>query len=244
MGLFDKFTKTTPAAPSAPAAAAAAPAPVAPSGSGSLLMTKKVVKGESALLTRKAGGGDQVTLITTWGNKDYDLYALVEYQDGHVEVVSCFGTVRRPNDYSPKTRDGNVVHVTGDQKASVGQRNLPQEVITIKVTPQMRCIVPVVYSAKNSGTGSFYRYRVSTYVIRGIHSEVPKDGSAETISVDAVNANRDDNVYTFVPAIIHVTPQGARIEAVELYSRRSSELRPTVKGGVVTMDNGEENSNK
>jgi tellurite resistance protein TerA len=64
------------------------------------------------------------------------------------------------------------------------------------------------------------------------------------VAVEAVNANRDDNVYTFVPAVIHIGREGARIEAVELYSRRGSELRPTVSGGVVTMDSGEENSNK
>ena len=238
MGLLDRFktTKTDDSNTPAPPVANTAPA-----ASGALL-TKKVTKGESALLVRKQASGDEFTLITTWGEKDYDLYALVEYTDGHVEVVSCFGTMRKPKVFSTKTSDGAVTHVSGD-KTAYGQ-DLPQEVITIKATPKMRCIVPVVYSAKNSGVGSFYRYKVATHVIRGNHAVVPQGNSAEMISVDAVNANRDDNVYTFVPAVIHISAEGARIEAVELYSRRGSELRPTVKNGKVSMDSGEENSSK
>ena len=239
MSFLDRF-KTAPQAPAAPTAVATPPAS-APAANG-LLLTKKVVKGQSELLVRKSSSGDEFTLITTWGEKDYDLYALVEYTDGHVETVSCFGTMRRPHDFSLKTSDNAVVHVSGD-KTAYGD-DLPQEVITIRATPKMRCIVPVVYSAKNSGTGSFHRYRVSTYVIRGTHREVPRNNSAEMVHVDAVDANRDDHVYTFVPAVIHISPEGARIEAVELYSRRNSELRPTVKNGKVSMDAGEENSGK
>jgi hypothetical protein len=206
------------------------------------LMTKKVVRGETTMMVRKSGSGDEFSLIATWGEKDYDLYALVEYVDGHVEVVSCFGTVHRPNEFSLKSSDGAVRHVTGDKTAYSG--GTPREVITIKANPRIKCIVPVVYSAKNSGTGSFHRYQVSTYVVRGIHDAVPKDGNTEMVAVEAVNANRDDSVYTFVPAVIHIGREGATIEAVELYSRRGSELRPTVSNGAVTMDSGEENSSK
>lgn len=241
MGFLDTFKKKNEATTTAPAPA---PTPTsAPSAAGGgLLTTKKITQGQSALLVRKQSSGDEFTLIATWGQKDYDLYALVEYLDGHVEVVSCFGTMRHPKRFSLKTEDGAVSHVSGD-KTAYGQ-DLPQEVITIKATPKMRCIVPVVYSAKNSGTGSFHRYGVSTYVIRGNHSVVPKDNSAEMVAVEAVNANRDEHVYTFVPAVIHITAEGARIEAVELYSARGSEFRPTVKNGKVSMDTGEENSGK
>jgi hypothetical protein len=238
MGLLDSLKKKNNVT-TAPAPTTSTP----PASGGGLLTTKKTItQGQSALLVRKQASGDEFTLIAAWGQKDYDLYALVEYVDGHVEVVSCFGTVKHPKRFSLKTEDGAVSHVSGD-KTAYGQ-DLPQEVIAIKVTPKMRTIVPVVYSAKNSGTGSFHRYGVSTYVIRGNHSVVPTNDSAEMIAVDAVNANRDDNVYTFVPAVIHISAEGARIEAVELYSRRGSELRPTVKNGKVSMDSGEENSDK
>lgn len=238
MDFFKTKNKTT-----APQLPTPAPAPqiAQPASSGGLL-AKKVTKGGTALLARKSGGGDEITLITTWGQKDYDLYALVEYVDGHVEVVSCFGTVKRPRDYSLQSSDGAVVHYSGD-KTAYGA-DTPQEVIHIKLNPRIKCVVPVVYSAKNSGTGSFHRYKVSTYVVRGKHTNVPRDGSAEMVQVEAVDANRDDNVYTFVPAIITSGPEGASIEAVELYSRRSSELRPTVSQGKVRMDAGEENSSK
>ena len=240
MGWFNSKKDQATATTVAPAATTVSAPPAA---GGGLLTTKKTItQGQSALLVRKQSSGDEFTLITTWGEKDYDLYALVEYIDGKVETVSCFGTMRYPNRFSLKTVDGAVTHVSGDQTAY--DQDLPQEVISIKVTPKMRTIVPVVYSAKNSGVGSFHRYKVSTYVIRGNHSVVPKGDSAEMIAVDAVNANRDDNVYTFVPAVIHITSEGARIEAVELYSRRGSELRPTVQNGRVSMDTGEENSGK
>lgn len=244
MGLFTRKSQSQADTPPAPTPIPT-PAASAPAATGGLLTTKKTVtKGQSALLVRKSSGGDDFTLITTWGEKDYDLYALVEYRDGHVEVVSCFGTIRQPRRFSLKTEDGAVVHVSGDQTAYGSGRTLPQEVITIHMTPKIKCVVPVVYSAKNSGTGSFRRYRVSTYVIRGGHQVVPTNPDTEMVAVDAVDANRDDHVYTFVPAVIHNGPEGARIEAVELYSGPNSELRPTVTNGVVSMDSGEENSSK
>lgn len=218
-----------------------APSQPAPAPAGGLQM-RKVTKGDQVLLTKKSAAGDDFTLITTWGDKDYDLYALVEYMDGHVETVSCFGTDAAPKSFTTRTNDGSVVHVSGDETAySV---DAPQEVISVHLNPQIRCVVPVVYSAQNSGQGSFYRYRVSTFVVRGKHQTVPHDGSAEMVSIEAVEANRDDQVYTFVPAVIHNGPNGATIEAVELYSRRNSENRPQVRDGVVTMDAGPRNAYK
>ncbi len=237
MGFMDKMKKTAPPA-SAPQASAPSASPQAPPGSG-MMTTKKVTQGETMLMKKSPGG--VYTLITTWGKKDYDLYALVEYTDGHVEVVSCFGTTQHPHDFSNRTNDGAVVHVSGDKVA--GGKDLPQEVIVARLKPNIKSIVPVVYSAKNSGTGSFYRYQVSTYVIPGEHQVVPTN-HPDMIAVEAVNANRDDNVYTFVPAVIHNGRDGAKLEGVELYSRRNSERRPTVRNGQVSMDTGEENSNK
>ncbi len=228
MGLFKKETPGT--------AAVAAP-PTAPAASASGVSLVK--KGQRVSLEKTPSG--VYTLITAWGEKDYDLYALVEYVDGHVEVVSCFGTVNSPLDFSTRTSDDAVIHVSGD-KTAYGD-DLPQEVMTVQLNPNIKCVVPVVYSAKNSGTGSFRRYKVSTYVIEGQHDVVPQDNT-KMVSVEAVDASKDDNVYTFVPAVIHNGPSGAELEAVELYSRRSSELRPTVTNGTVTMDSGEENGNK
>lgn len=207
-----------------------------PTASGSINLTK----GNAVSLSKGSGGC--FTLITKWGEKDYDLYALVEYTDGHVETVSCFGTMRNPKGFSLKTDDNAVVHVSGD-KTAYGQ-NLPQEVMSVRLNPQIRCVVPVVYSAKNSGTGSFRKYRVDTFVIPGTHKVVPQS-TAGMVEVLAVDANPDNNVYTFVPAIIdNSNPNNPQLIAVELYSRPSSEFRPTVKNGVVRMDSGEENGTK
>ena len=225
--------------PSAQSNVATPSAVYQPSASLPKTGTVNLTKGNRVSLSKSSGG--VYTLITAWGSKDYDLYALVEYTDGHVEVVSCFGTLRRPHDFSTRTKDGAVVHVSGDKTANGS--DLPQEVMTVTLNPNIRCVVPVVYSAKNSGAGSFHRYNVSTYVIEGNHEEVPTDGTA-MIRVEAVDASRDEHVYTFVPAVIHNKPTGAELEGVELYSRKSSELRPIVTDGKVTMDGGEENSNK
>lgn len=202
----------------------------------------RIRKGQTHALASQAGGGEY-TLVTRWGAKDYDLLALVEYADGHVETVSTFGTVGDRCGFSPRTKDGAVVHVSGD-KAATGRRgaDLPYEVIHVRLNPNIRAVVPVVYSAKNSGVGSFHEYQVSTYVLAGLH-QTP-DGVRPEIAVEAVEASRDRHVYTFVPAVIHNAPTGATVEAVELYSRPSCENRPIVRGGHVTMNEGPENADK
>ncbi|HVI69737.1 MAG TPA: hypothetical protein VM581_04760 [Magnetospirillaceae bacterium] len=202
-------------------------------------------------LTKESGGikltkdtGDVFSIIARWGRKDYDVYALVEYVDGHVEVVSCFGTTDAPHDFSMRTKDGAVVHVSGDKATSDhGGADLPQEVIRVTLNSNIRTVVPVVYSAKNSGTGSFKRYGVSTYVIAGAHDTVPQS-APQMLRVEAVNASNNDNVYTFVPAAIINGPDGAQLLPLELYSRGGSELRPTVQNGRVSMDSGKENAAK
>lgn len=216
-------------------------APVATQSNGEVASgVVNLSKGDVVCLTKQPAG--VFTLITAWGEKDYDLYALVEYIDGHVETVSCFGTTRHPNRWTTRTKDNAVVHVTGD-KTAYGD-DLPQEVISVTLNPQIKTVVPVVYSAKNSGTGSFHDYKVSTHVIEGPHDVVLKSGSATRVEVLAQDASRDPYVYTFVPAVIHNGVHGATVENVGLYSQRSSELRPTVSDGRVHMDSGPENSSK
>jgi len=193
--------------------------------------TVSLTKGSTVKLDKSAGG--DYTIITTWGSKDYDLYALVEYTDGHVEEVALFGTDKDRN-FSARTRDDAVVHVSGDQTAYT--QSTPQEVLHVRLNPDIRAVAPVVYSAQNSGPGSFRKYRVSTWVIEGLHQNVPQAGTK--VGVDAVDASSDDNVYSFVPAVIHNGPDGPSVEAVELYSRRSSENRPAIRDGHVSMDAG------
>jgi len=206
--------------------------------------TVSLVKGKTISLTKATTpGGDFWTLIARWTERDYDLYALVEYQDGHVEVVSCFGTLQRPKDFSLSTKDGAVKHVTGDKVAKPGQPDEPWEAIQVQFNDNIRCVVPVVYSAKNSGTGSFAQYGVDTFVLQGRYERVPPS-APHSVVVLAENANVDRNVYTYVPVVIHNDPAGPRLDPVDFYSRRNSENRPTVHHGVVTMDNGPENGNK
>lgn len=232
-------TETSPAS----AASDASTPPPAPSGAISL------TKGKGAVSLSKDSSG-QYTLITRWGAKDYDLFALVEYTDGHVEVVSCFGTINNPRPWSQsdtggfrlQTADGAIVHVSGD-KTAYGQ-DLPQEVMSVRLHAGIRYVVPIVYSAKNSGAGSFREYQVDTFVIPGQHQVVP-DSANGMVSVVAADASNDPNVYSFVPAIIdNSNPNDPKLVFANLYSNRGSELRPTVKKGKVRMDSGEENANK
>ncbi len=238
MAFWSKKTSDTTTETTAPDASTPAP-------SGAISLTK----GKGTISLTKGSGG-QFTLITRWGAKDYDLFALVEYTDGHVEVVSCFGTVNNPRPWSAnnpggfrlQTADGAVVHVSGD-KTAYGQ-DLPQEVMSVRLHPGIKYVVPIVYSAKNSGAGSFQEYQVDTFVIPGQHQVVP-DSAAGMVSVAAADASDDRNVYSFVPAIIdNSDPNTPKLVFAGLYSKRSSELRPTVKKGKVRMDAGEENANK
>ncbi len=214
-----------------------------PSGDGSVQVVK-IRKGQSQALAPTADR--TYTLCAWWGQKDYDLYALVLYVDGHTEVVSCFGTKGHARDFSMRTKDGAVIHVSGDKATSdQGGEDLPQEIMHITLNSTIQMVVPVVYSAKNSGVGSFYRYKVGVCVIPGLLETVDPDNIPRgSIVIEPAEANKDDNVYTMVPAIIHNGPDGPKVEAVELYSARRSELRPTVHGGVVCMDNGPENADK
>lgn len=200
-----------------------------------------LIKGQKVTLEKRPDG--LYTLIARWGRKDYDLFGLVEYYDGHDETVSCFGTTAHKRRFSMRTKDGAVIHITGDQATSdSGGPDLPQEIIHVRLNDKIKAIAMVVYSAKNSGVGSFHDYRVSTYVAEGLHQDVPTSGTR--VSIEAADANRDEYVYTLVPVVIHNTPAGPVVEAVELYSKPHSEQRPVLRDGRVTMDEGPENAKK
>lgn len=187
------------------------------------------------------------TIIARWGKRDYDLYLLVEYIDGHTEVVSCFGTAHAPGTFFTQTRDGAVTHVSGDQATSNrGGGDAPQEIVKIRLNSNIRCVVPVVYSAQNSGVGSFRKYGVDTYVLPGNFDDIPTTPVDGAIVVTASNASRNPLVYSFVPCVIDSSnPDSPQLDATQQqYSRMGSERRPTVRNGIVYMDTGEENANK
>lgn len=234
MGLLDKFRKPADSSDVSAQVADAEPASQ-PTGVVSLK------KGDAPVSLRKESSGGKFTLICQWGKKDYDLYALVEYADGHVETVACFGTVNNPRGYTKQTKDGAVKHVSGDQVAYGLKRGVAQEVIKITLNDQIKTVVPVVYSAINSGAGSFQEYQVSTYIITGDHDTVPQKAD-QMVRITDREASSHRNVYTCVPAVIRNSPSGAQLEAATQYSRPGSEQRPTVKNGKVTMDNGETNT--
>lgn len=194
--------------------------------------------------------GSQYTIFCHFGDKDYDALAYAVYRDGHVEVVSTFGTKHHERDFQTKTHDGAVVHVSGDHAAYGGGGSDGvedgTEVIFIDLNPEIVAVVPYIYSAQNSGVGSFNDYQVGTYIFEG-HARTLPGASAEVtmVSVTAREANSDVTVYSFVPCVIHNDPEGPRLEAVMLYSRPGSENRPEVDArGVVTMDAGPVNAYK
>jgi hypothetical protein len=218
------------------------PASPATGPAGSAPPVVRIRKGQTHQLANTGSGTGEFTLVTRWGDRDYDLLALVDYFDGHDETVSTYGTMDKPKGYSTSTRDGAVRHVTGD-KAATGRRgkDMPYEIIHVRLNPNIRSIAVVVYSAKKSGVGSFNEYGVSTYVLPGLHDN--PDAVRPEVAVEAVDASRNRHVYTFVPAVIHGGPTPT-VEAVELYSEPGNENRPVLQRGRVTMNVGPENDNK
>lgn len=196
------------------------------------------------------GKAEVYTLITAWGRKDYDLLALVIYTDGRMEWVSCFGTTQSGR-FTTKTPDGCVVHVSGDQATSdSGGGDQPQEVIKIFVKPghKIARIVPVIYSAQNSGIGSFRMYKVSTYVLKGNFDKLPANPeNYEGVKVLARNASWNPFRYTFVPCTIVFGDTGTQIDAShQQYSKMMSERRPTwdVRKNKLLMNSGPTNASK
>ncbi len=221
MSLFGKKNQQeAPVPPVAPAAQVDAAAPATP---GRVNLTK----GGAVNLTKTAS----MSATCSWPTQtDYDVYALVEYHDGHVETVSTFGTVTDAS-FSLNSSDGAVRH-TGDVQR--GDGSMGTETIEISLNDDIAAVVPVVYSAQSNGSGSFRKYGVSMAI---------DNGAGEQVVISASEASSDKTVYTCVPGIIRNGDQ-VRVEALELYSKKRSEKRPVVQGGRVMMDAGPRNAYK
>lgn len=237
MGIFGK-KKTAPAA--APVAASTPVSPVAapvqaPTPAPAVDMGKKT---GSINLTK----GSRVTIEktpiirarTTWSSStDYDLYALVLTTDGKVHTVSMFGTEEDPSGWSQSILGGSIRHLGDVTSGSAGQA---EEIIEIKLTPEIVAVVPVAYSARSNGSGSFKRYKVSLSI---------DNGAGTQVSVSADNASNNNTVYTVAIGAIRNTPEGVVIEALESYSAPGSERRPVLLAdGRVSMDAGPVNDYK
>ncbi len=188
-------------------------------------------------------GGPTVVLIkdtrnveatVSWrSGTDYDVYGLVLLKDGSSRSVATFRARGVPAcDYY-----NGVRHLGDVTAADARRREEVTETLSIVMDESIVAVVPVVYSARNNGTGSFHRYKVSLAV---------DDGRGTRVEVPADQANNDDRVYTCVPGIIYNTPDGVVVERRELYSKHNSEYRPVVKldrrGNVeIIMDQGPEN---
>lgn len=178
-----------------------------------------------------------ITALASWrSGTDYDVFALVVLADGTVVHVATFPAAGVP---VMASHPCGVRHCgdVGRAEAASGEAT---ETLEIRLSDQIRAVVPVAYSAQSNGTGSFHRYRVTLAV---------DNGAGQRVIVPASEANDDDRVYSCVPAIIHNLPTGVVVERVELYSKRNSENRPAVEldrnGQVlVHMDRGPKNAYK
>lgn len=196
-------------------------------------------KGSPAVTLNKT---PEIKLRCAWpAVTDYDLYAIVVYTDGTTEHIATFPAEKKKmfgSDYThpakKSTDDGAVRHL-GDVRRGAGEG---EEIIEIRMNDRILAVIPVAYSAQSNGAGSFRKYRVTTQILAG----------EQTVSVDAHNADDDRHIYTLVPGILLNTPQGVQVRALEQYSKRGSENRPSVRvtnGEVsVVMDAGPKNAYK
>ncbi|MEV4138226.1 TerD domain-containing protein [Dactylosporangium sp. NPDC049742] len=229
----------TPVAPMAPAAAAMPPA--APSRHTGVLPRQgwapPVPRQPTTISLTKGSGPARLTKTATivasasWSSRtDYDLYALVVTRDGKVHHVARFGAigVRASSKFRGVRQEGDVGRAAGAQGTAT-------ERLTIAFDDTIAAVVPVAYSAQSNGTGSFHQYRVSLAV---------DNGAGERVTIDASNGNRNNRIYTCVPAVIHNGRDGnVWVEYLEAYSRPNSECRPDAHIGpdgrvVVRMDAG------
>ncbi|WP_280398743.1 TerD family protein [Nocardia carnea] len=195
---------------SAPAAPRAASAPGVNFSKGAVTLTK----GASAVLLEKA---TMVRLRVAWASgTDYEAYALVVLGSGEVVHVATFPAAGIPA--NPRFRD-LVRHLgdrgRGDVRRGGGQT---EEIIEVRLAPEIVAVVPVAYSAINNGTGSFHKYRVTLSIESG----------ADTVTIPADQAKKSSWIFTCVPGIVYNRPEGVLVERLELYSRRFSEHRPAV----------------
>lgn len=186
-----------------------------------------------ARLTKTA----RITATASWSSStDYDLYALVVLRNGGVLHVANFGAVGTPA--VPSYRG---VGLGADAGRAAGSSGTALETLTIAFDDTIAAVIPVAYSAQSNGTGSFHQYKVSLAV---------DNGAGERVTVEASNANRNKQIYTCVPAVIHNGTDGnVWVEYLEAYSRPGSEDRPAAvlhpNGAVeVRMDTGPRNDFK
>jgi tellurite resistance protein TerA len=190
--------------------------------------------------------GDWYTLICVFDRKDYDLLVEVIYTDGTREWVSAFGTDDNAR-YSLRSRGGDVVHL-GDRATSDRGGQQAFEVIQMRLGKNIAAILPVVYSAQNSGLGSFRMYGVSTYVLAGKYDRLPDDlNQANGIIVTARRASWNPFRFSFVPCVIRNGSDGSTLDPTQQrYSGMMSERRPryNISTGTVKMNDGPRNRPK
>lgn len=235
-----------PAAPAGPPPGfATTPGAVGPTGDGHSPSPPPGVNFSKGAVTLTKGAGPVllekaplVRLRVAWASgADYEAYALVVLSDGKVVHVATFPAAGIPA--SPHYRD--LVRHLGDRGRGDVQRGGGQteEIIEVRLAPEIVAVVPVAYSAINNGTGSFHKYRVTLSIESG----------ADSVSIPADQAKKSSWIFTCVPGIVYNRPEGVLIERLERYSRRFSEHRPTVTlqpdGRVeVRMDKGPVNQFK
>jgi tellurite resistance protein TerA len=179
-----------------------------------------------------------VRLRVAWDSgTDYEAYALVVLADGNIVHVATFPAAGIP----ANPRYGDLVRHLGDRGRGDIQRGggHTEEIIEVRLAPEIVAVIPVAYSAINNGTGSFHKYRVTLSIENG----------ADSVSIAADQAKKSSWIFTCVPGIVYNRPEGVLIERLELYSRRFSEHRPAAvlqpDGQVeVRMDKGPVNQFK
>lgn len=173
-----------------------------------------LTKGAGPVLLEK---GPLVRLRVAWASgTDYEAYALVVLSDGKVVHVATFPAAGIPA--SPQY--GDLVRHLGDRGRGDVRRGGGQteEIIEVRLAPEIIAVVPVAYSAINNGTGSFHKYRVTLSIENG----------ADSVTIPADQAKKSSWIFTCVPGIVYNRPEGVLVERLELYSRRFSEHRPAV----------------
>lgn len=210
-----------------PAWGAPPPPPGAPNpGKRSVTLTKN----SAPVLLEKA---PVIRLRVSWASgTDYEAYALVVLTDGTVVHVATFDAMNTPA--NPRYKD--LVRHLGDRGRGDVSRGggIAEEIIEVRMAPEIAAVVPVAYSAINNGTGSFHKYRVTLSI---------DNGGRDEVTIPADQAKKSSWIFTCVPGIVHNRPDGVLVERLELYSRRMSEHRPAAvlhKDGrvEVKMDKG------
>lgn len=195
--------------------AAGIDAPTNPNLAGALSLTK----GDSISLHKT----DLIRVECSWtdSTKDYDLMALVRFNNGVTKVVNY------------KNLEVEGVKLLGDVKGA-GSGGFPAtEVLEIRLTSDIASVAPFAYSARENGSGSFRQYGVSVLI----------DTGDEKVSIQAADASTDGSRYTLCfGEIINGGNQGpVLVKNLELYSGRGSEKQPAYSGSEVIMDAGPSN---